>query len=254
MGSGELADAETGNVRWHQAGPSVIVPRSVSLAPTALSPDLCRPAERSASADMQRLPAVGVIKPKRLFDLFRKLRWLMLVSQHTDTASDPPLGQLYEIEYTLRTLQACSTVEDSQLHSVTDLLIDAVQLLVWTTSRHWIPQRPESYQHILRRTSKTLSRCSDACGVWTRDASLSALLWLVSTLVVVELNSQNEDESDLSTPALVLDQVVAALGYTSYSRFLGQLSSWPWPEAWRTEQRKRLWSLVTTKRQLYPES
>lgn len=163
--------------------------------------------------------------------------------------SDPPYGQLYDLEYNLRFLHARVISDTSERGTASvELLLVALQLQVWILARLWTPIAAATRSCVLRRAYILLVAADDEEGGlfqrWTLDdgGQPSALLWTLSMIAVCSSGDRDGNIVSLAIKALKL--TIATLKLRSADEFYDQLRQWPWTDYWHAAPMSALWQML----------
>lgn len=177
------------------------------------------------------------------FDLFNKLHTLCLCSDQLDDCDNPPFGQIYDLEYTLRVLQSGVSNEESQSHTTaaTELVILAAQLHVWMACRFWTPQSRGSHIAFVSRASLILDTFSSRLARWNEFASTESLLWVLFTMIAM---MRIYEDVNLMRALDLLRSTLATLRIHCYEDFSARLTEWPWISDWHPVQVVQVWTML----------
>ena len=200
---------------------------------------------RMASENVAYCPQAVFFTHEIAFDLFDKLHALCRHPMKLSASEIPPFGQIYDLEYSLRTIQ--SQVSKNELRECSapavELVLLTIQLHIWMACRFWTPQRRESHVAVVSRACSILDALQNITTRWIDFGSAESLLWVLFTMaasVPVHAHSYRERLLSLLCPILSL------LDIRCYTDFSKQLHKWPWVEGWHPARSKVVWSALST--------
>jgi hypothetical protein len=198
-----------------------------------------------ASSNVANCPQTTSSNHHVAFDLFNRLHSLCLYSGQHEKSDDPPFGQIYDLEYALRTIQSeVAKEKEPPCHTAAaaELTILAVQLHVWMVCRFWTPQRRESHLAFTLRASSILDECGGALVQCTDIKNMDSLLWILFTVVAM---MRIYGDCNLTLMLNLLRSVVTVLGIHRHRDFTARLAQWPWIGGWHPLQTVHVWTMLT---------
>lgn len=198
---------------------------------------------RTASMNVSHCPQATTFDHEIAFELFVKLHALCRLSNQLGASENPPFGQIYDLEYSLRSMQPRVSSKDPQDHNAlaVELVVLAVQLHVWLACRFWTPQRRESHLAIVTRACDIVEAFEDIDTRWLDYGSAESLLWVLFTMVAIMPAHLGPHRARLLT---VLRSVLSVLSIRRFGDFNKELAKWPRTEDWHPTQAEIVWTTV----------
>lgn len=198
---------------------------------------------RKAFKNVSDCPQTAFFDHQMAFDLFNKLHALCFYSDRLEDFEVPPFGQVYDLEYSLRTIQSQACQEKSPCRAVAgvELMIWAAQLHVWMACRFWTPQRRETHLALVSRSCIILDEFGDAMTTWTDFASVESLLWVLFTMIATARMYGYAHETRLLD---LLHSNLMSLGICSRKELSSKLAEWPWLCDWHPAQVENIWTML----------
>jgi len=197
-------------------------------------------ARRLALHNSKFSPRGPMMKPEASFDLFRKLHGVSLAWESLNASDRLPFGEVYDLEYSILSLNANAAASSDPSAFTIELLACAAELHVLALTRFWTPQRQQTPISVLRRAQARISQHRSLLSDWQRYAHASSLLWVLFALLASM--SAFGLSSSHSVPVLqLLHDTLAHLRMKSSKRFVTELRKWPWLEHWHDDLAERTW-------------
>lgn len=217
------------------------VPAVARRSPSVYDPEM-KEADRLGAINATQCPRSPLFTADMAHDLFRNLHLLCAWSDSPEYAKDPPFGQIYDLEYTLRVVHArVRKPENDQAMSLPiELMISAAQIHVWVASRFWTPQRRESHLALITRACNLLDVTSNVT-YWTIHVGLSSLLWVLFTFVA---SSKPHELSQVSRLSHLLYTTMRRMGIRSFEAAERHLKTWPWLSNWHPKSLILVWEML----------
>jgi hypothetical protein len=216
------------------------IPPSLRRDSSTRSPQLTR----MASDNVANCPQASFFTHQIAFELFDKLHAVCRYPNQSVALEGPPFGQVYDVEYSLRTIQ--SQVSKNELRDrnalAVELVLLVVQLHLWMASRFWTPQRRESHLAVVSRACSIIDAFQDIATRWVDFGSADSLLWVLFTMTAsVHVHAHSYRARLIS----LLCPVVNLLNIKCYDDFSGKLTRWPWIEDWHPVHTQMVWSALS---------
>lgn len=202
-----------------------------------------------ASDNVACCPQSALFTHKDAFELFDKLhalcRYPSHFSEHLSEWNGAPFGLIYDLEYSLRTMQSKLSRKVQKDHSIpaVELVLLAVQLHVWMAGRFSTPQRRESHLAVVSRACSILNTFDDIDTRWSDLASAESLLWILFTMTACVQVCADADSHRIRLLHL-LRVTLNSLGIQCHDDFSVALARWPWIEDWHPAQTKTVWAAL----------
>jgi hypothetical protein len=222
-------------------GQAPIIPRHI---PPSLRRDTSNRSPqnaRMASENVANCPQAAFFTHQIAFELFDRLHALCCHPNKFDALEPPPFGQIYDLEYSLRTIQ--SQVSENELRErsapAVELVLLTIQLHVWMACRFWTPQRRESHLAVVSRACSVLNTFQNIAARWLDFGSAESLLWVLFTMTAsVHIHAHSYRERLFS----LLRPILSLLDIQCHNDFSEQLHKWPWVEDWHPTHTRTVWS------------
>lgn len=197
-----------------------------------------------ASENAAHCPQAAFFTHGIAFDLFDRLHALCRHPNKFGASEIPPFGQIYDLEYSLRTIQSQVSENDPRECSApaVELVLLTIQLHLWMACRFWTPQRRESHVAVVSRACSILDTCQNITAQWFDFGSAESLLWVLFTMaasVPDHAHSYRKCLLSLFRPVLNL------LDIRCHEDFSGQLHRWPWVEDWHPTHTQVVWTALS---------
>lgn len=198
---------------------------------------------RMASENVAHCPQAAFFTHEIAFSIFDRLHALCRLPTQIGASETPPFGQIYDLEYSLRTVQ--SHVAKNELRepsaSAVELVLLTVQLHTWMFCRFWTPQRRESHLAVVSRACSILDTFRDLTTRWFDFGSAESLLWVLFTMTAcLHVHSHSYRTRLIS----LLWPVINVLNIQCHDDFAGELRRWPWLEDWHPVHTQIVWSAL----------
>lgn len=189
------------------------------------------------------------------FHMFSSLHEMGLAWNDLHQSGLTPYGSLYELEYSLRTMQDDLSTGDSPAQSVIqikELILLCIQLQTWMIHRFWTPQRQDTYLLVLQRAQALLENLLD---LPSQEAASSpseiqnltdlldptCLLWISFTLA----GTAFEYGHPCQTLYLhILGNTAKSLQIKNLGDITRHLKKWPWLDNWHKQKLTLLWPRI----------
>jgi hypothetical protein len=199
---------------------------------------------RLASENVAHCPQASFFTHEIAFDLFDRLHALYRQPNKFGAPEIPPFGQIYDLEYSLRTIQSQVSEKASRKHSApaVELVLLTIQLHLWMACRFWTPQRQESHVAVVSRACSILDTFQNITARWYDFGSAESLLWVLFTMAAsVPGHAHSYRERLLS----LLRPVLSLMDIQCHEDFAEQLHRWPWVEDWHPTHTQVVWSALS---------
>jgi hypothetical protein len=198
---------------------------------------------RMASENVAHCPQAAFFTHEIAFGLFDRLHALCRHPTQLDASETPPFGQIYDLEYSLRTVQ--SRVSQNELRErsapAVELLLLTAQLHLWMSSRFWTPQRRESHLAVVSRACSILDTFQDITTRWFEFGSAVSLLWVLFTMTA---SVKVHDHAYRARLHSLLWPVLDVLNIQCHDDFTKELTRWPWIEDWHPVHTQLVWTAL----------
>lgn len=201
---------------------------------------------RMASENVANCPQATFFIHEIAFGLFDRLHALCRHPRTSDALEIPPFGQIYDLEYSLRTIQ--SQVSENELRErsapAVELVLLTIQLHLWMACRFWTPQRRESHLAVVSRACSILDNFQNITTRWSDFGSGESLLWVLFTVTAcIHIHAHAHRKRLLSLLSLVLE----SLDIQCHNDFSERLQKWPWVEDWHSIHTQVVWSALSAR-------
>jgi hypothetical protein len=197
-----------------------------------------------ASENVAHCPQAAFFTHEVAFDVFDRLHALCRHPNKFDALEIPPYGQIYDLEYSLRTIQSQVSENELREHSApaVELVLFAIQLHLWMACRFWTPQRRESHLAVVSRACGILDTFQNIVTRWFDFGSAESLLWVLFTMTAsAHIHAHAYRERLLS----LLRPVVNLLDIQCHNEFSEHLHKWPWVNNWHPIHTQIVWSALS---------
>ena len=197
-----------------------------------------------ASENVASCPRAVFFTHQIAFGLFDRLHALCRHPKKFGASEIPPFGQIYDLEYSLRTIQSQVSENEPREHSApaVELVLLTIQLHLWMACRFWTPQRRESHLAVVSRACSILDTFKNITTRWFDFGSAESLLWVLFTMTAsVHINAHSYRERLLSLLRPILD----LLDIQCHEDFSKQLHKWPWVEDWHPKHTQAVYSALS---------
>ena len=193
------------------------------------------------SENVAHCPQAAFFTHEIAFHLFDRLHALCRHPNKLDALEIPPFGQIYDLEYSLRTIQ--SQVRENELRErsapAVELVLLTIQLHLWMACRFWTPQRHESHLAVVSRACSILDTFQNITTRWFDFGSAESLLWVLFTMTAsLSIHAHTYRERLLS----LLRPVLKLVNIQSHNDFSDHLHKWPWVDDWHPVHTQIIWS------------
>lgn len=199
---------------------------------------------RMASENVAQCPQAAFFTYEIAFGLFDRLHALCRHSNKLDGLEIPPFDQIYDLEYSLRTIQSQASPNELREHGspAVELVLLTIQLHLWMACRFWTPQRRESHLAVVSRACSILDAFQNIALRWLDFGSAESLLWVLFTMTASShVHAHSYRERLLS----ILRPVSSLLNVQCHSDFSQRLVKWPWVEDWHPVHTQTVWSALS---------